>query len=47
MPERVLLIVGQGPTALAVGAGWGGLNIFACQSFVFSSLSLCLGDVPL
>ena len=24
----ILITVGQGPIALAVGAGWGGLNIF-------------------
>ena len=39
-PGGVLLIwiiVGQGPIALAVGAGWGCLDIFSRQSFLFSS----------
>ena len=44
----VLLIwtmVGQGPTALAVGAGRGGLDIF---SLVYHfSFSLSLGDGPI
>ena len=36
--------VGQGPTALAVGAGRGCLDIFFCRlSFLFS-FSLSLGD---
>ena len=42
----VLLIsitVGQGPTALAVGAGWGCLDIFT-PVYHFSFLSLSLGD---
>ena len=38
----VWIIVGQGPTALAVGAGWGCLDIFTL-SFL-SSFSLSLGD---
>ena len=46
----VLLIrvkVGQGPTALAVGAGGGCLDIFfSCVLFLFS-FSLSLGDGPL
>ena len=39
----ILITVGQGPIALAVGAGAGGLDIF---SFIhpFSSFSLSLGD---
>ena len=38
--------VGQGPIALAVGAGGGGLGIFTliCP---FSSVSLALGDGPI
>ena len=42
----ILIIVGQGPTALAVGAGGGGLDIFTliCP---FSSNSLSLGDGPI
>ena len=39
----VLIIVGQGPIALAVGAGGGGLGIFTLVS-PFSSFSLSLGD---
>ena len=39
----ILITVGQGPIALAVGAGGGGLDIFTliCP---FSSFSLSLGD---
>ena len=38
------IIVRQGPTALAVGADGGCLDIFfSCLSFLFS-YSLCLGD---
>ena len=37
---------GQGPTALAVGAGWGCLDIFTYLSFL-SSFSLSLGDGPI
>ena len=48
--QGVLLIwsrVGQGPTALAVGAGWGCLDIFFSRlSFLFS-FSLSLGDGPI
>ena len=42
----VLITVGQGPIALAVGAGGGGLDIFTliCP---FSSFSLSLGDGPI
>ena len=36
-------IVGQGPIALAVGAGGGCLDIFTLLSFL-SSFSLSLGD---
>ena len=38
--------VGQGPIALAVGAGGGCLDIFSLISF-FSSFSLSLGDGPI
>ena len=45
----VLLVwirVGQGPTALAVGAGGGCLDIFTLI-YPFSSFSLSLGDDPI
>ena len=45
----ILLIwisVGQGPIALAVGAGGGCLDIFARLSHLFS-FSLSLGDDPI
>ena len=38
VPERptILITVGQGPIGLAVGAGWGGLDIFVSHlSFLF------------
>ena len=42
----ILIPVGQGPNAFAVGAGGGGLDIFTliCP---FSSFSLSLGDGPI
>ena len=42
----ILITVGQGPIALAVGAGGGGLDIFTliCPFFAFS---LSLGDGPI
>ena len=46
----VLLIwmsVGQGPTALAVGAGGGCLDIFYSHLSFLSSFSLSLGDGPI
>ena len=45
VPERpaILITVGQGPIALAVGAGGGGLDIFALI-YPFFSFSLSLGD---
>ena len=45
MPGRptILITVGQGPIALAVGAGGGGLDIFTLI-YHFSSFSLSLGD---
>ena len=42
----VLIPVGQGPIALAVGAGGGGLDIFTLI-YPFSSFSLSLGDGPI
>ena len=45
MPGTICITVGQGPTALAVGAGWGCLDIFNL-SFL-SSFSLSLGDSPI
>ena len=39
----ILITVGQGPIALAVGAGGGGLDIFTLI-YTFSSFSLSLGD---
>ena len=41
-----LITVGQGPIALAVGAGGGGLVIFTLI-YPFSSFSLSLGDGPI
>ena len=42
----IWLIVGQGPTALAVGADGGCLDIFTLISLL-SSFSLSLGDGPI
>ena len=42
----IWVIVGQRPTALAVGAGGGCLDIFTLF-YPFSSFSLCLGDGPI
>ena len=39
----ILITVGQGPIALAVGAGGGGLDIFTLI-YPFPSFSLSLGD---
>ena len=39
----ILITVGQGPIALAVGAGGGGLNIFTLI-YPFSSFSLSFGE---
>ena len=41
-----LTTVGQGPIALAVGAGGGGLDIFTLI-YPLSSFSLSLGDGPI
>ena len=48
MPGRpsILITVGQGPIALAVGAGGSGLDIFTLI-YPFSSFSLFLGDGPI
>ena len=42
----ILITVWQGPIALAVGAGGGGLDIFTLI-YPFSSFSLSLGDGPI
>ena len=42
----ILITVGHGPIALAVGAGGGGLDIFTLI-YLFSSFSLSLGDGPI
>ena len=42
----ILITVGQGPIALAVGAGWGGLDIFTLI-YPFFSCSLSFGDGPI
>ena len=42
----ILITVGQGPIALAVGAGGGGLDIFTLI-YPFYSFSLSLGDGPI
>ena len=42
----IWIIVGQGPTALAVGAGGGCLDIFSLV-YHFFSYSLSLGDGPI
>ena len=42
----ILITVGQGPIALAVGAGGGGLDIFTLI-YPFSLFSLSLGDGPI
>ena len=39
----ILITVGQGPIALAIGAGRGGFGIFTLI-YHFSSFSLSLGD---
>ena len=42
----ILIKVGQGPIALAVGAGGGSLDTFTLI-YPFSSFSLTLGDGPI
>ena len=44
---RIRIIVGQGPTALALGAGGGCLDIFTLHLSFLSSFSLSLGDGPI
>ena len=41
----IWMVVGQGPIALAVGAGGSCLDIFTLR-YLFSSFSLSLGDAP-
>ena len=43
----VLLMVGQGPTALAVGAGGGCLGFFFSHLLFLFSFSLSLGTGPI
>ena len=43
----IWMIVWQGPTALAVGADGGCLDIFYSHLSFFSSVSLPLGDGPI
>ena len=43
----IWIIVGQGPIALAVGAGGGCLDIFFSQLSLLFSFSLSLGDGPI
>ena len=43
---KIWMIVGQGPTVLAVGAGGGCLDIFTLH-YLFSSFSLSVGDGPI
>ena len=45
--STIWIIVGQGPTALAVGAGGGCFDIFLCLLFFLLSYSLSLGDGPI
>ena len=40
----ILITVGQGPIALAVGAGGGSLDIFNFLNYPYSSSSLSLED---
>ena len=43
----IWIIVGQGPTALVVGAGWGCKDVFTLIYPFFFSFSLSLGDGPI
>ena len=43
----VWITVGQGPTALVVGASWGCLDIFSFIYPFLSSFSFSLGDGPI
>ena len=43
----IWIIVGPGPTALAVGAGWGYLDIFFSRLSFLNFFSLSLKDGPI
>ena len=43
----IWIIIGQGPVALATGAGGVGLDIFSLVCFFFCFLSPSLGDGPI
>ena len=43
----IWITVGQGPAALAVGAGWGLFGHFYSHLSFLSSFSLSLGDGPI
>ena len=43
----ICMIVGQGPIALAVGAGWGLFGHFLLSSILSLSFSLSLGNDPI
>ena len=43
----IWMIVGQGPIAFAVGAGWGLFGHFYSPLSFLSSFSLSLGDGPI
>ena len=43
----ILMIVGQGPIALAVGAGWGLFGHFYSPLSLLFSFSLSLGNGPI
>ena len=45
--STIWITVGQGPTALTVGAGGGCLDIFYSHLSFLSSVSLSLGDGPI
>ena len=44
---KIGITIGQGPTALAVGAGGGLFGHFYSHLFFLSSFSLSLGDGPI
>ena len=46
-PTIVCMIVGQGPIALAVGAGGGCFDIFFSHLYFLFSFSHSLGDGPI
>ena len=47
VPPTIWITVGQGPTALVVGAGGGCLDIFTLIYPFLSSFALSLGDGPI